>query len=178
MRASEWSRLVLSLALTTPVSYVAHAEVYLNEKQAAEILFPGIVLNSSWVELTAQDLKTIEKLSGKKWLSSRVRVFWGPAREALVIDRVYGKHEFITYAVAINSDGKIKGIEIMEYRETYGSQVCGSEWRKQFIGKGPGDLLKVERDIKNISGATLSSVHITDGVRRVVHTYEIIKEKI
>jgi len=35
-----------------------------------------------------------------------------------------------------------------------------------------GSLLKLNGDIKNISGATLSSKHVTDGVKRVLRLYE------
>jgi FMN-binding domain len=33
--------------------------------------------------------------------------------------------------------------------------------------------VKIDKDIKNISGATLSSVHMTDAIRRLLYTYEI-----
>ena len=177
MRPSDWGRILAGLTVMGPIPYIAYAEVYLNEHQAAEILFPGIGLNPVWVELTPQELKTIEKASGKKWLSSKVRVWWGPQREAVIIDHVLGKHEYITYAVAITPDGKVKGVEIMEYRETYGYQIRQPQWRKQFVGKTIHDPLKIDKDIQNISGATLSSVHITDGVRRILNSYEILRSK-
>ena len=41
-------------------------------------------------------------------------------------------------------------------------------WRKQFVGRGPTSALRVGEDIANISGATLSCTHVTDGVRRIV----------
>ena len=177
MQARDWSRILLSAAILAPIPYVAYAEVYLTENQAAEILFPGVQLQSSWVILTPQEIKTIEKNSGKKWSSSRVRVWWGPQKEALIIDHVLGKHEVIAYAVAVTPDGKIKGIEIMEYRETYGYQIRESEWRQKFVGKSGNDPLQLDKDIPNISGATISCSHITDGVRRVLKTYEILKSK-
>jgi hypothetical protein len=34
-------------------------------------------------------------------------------------------------------------------------------------------MLKLDSDIKNISGATLSCRHITDGVKRLLSFYEI-----
>ncbi len=37
--------------------------------------------------------------------------------------------------------------------------------------------LKLTEDIQNISGATLSSKHITDGVRRLLATYELVLAK-
>ena len=177
MRSSDWSKVFIGLAIAAPIPYVAYAEVYLNEIQVAEIFFPGVNLKPGWMDLTPQEIKAIEKASGKKPLSARIRVWWGSKREALFIDRVLGKHEFITYAVAIAPDGKVKGIEIMEYRETYGYQIREPKWRQQFVGKSIGNPLKLEKDITNISGATLSSAHITDGVRRVLQTYEILKSK-
>ena len=167
----------MGLTVLAPIPYVAYAEVYMTENQAADILFSGVKLDPGWMDLTPQEIKTIENLSGKKGLSSRVRVWWGPSREALIIDRVLGKHEYITYAVALTSEGKVKGIEIMEYRETYGNQIREPQWRQKFVGKGTQDQLKLDKDIPNISGATLSCAHITDGVRRILHTYEILKAK-
>jgi Na+-translocating ferredoxin:NAD+ oxidoreductase RnfG subunit len=42
------------------------------------------------------------------------------------------------------------------------------------VGKTAQDPLKLNRDIQNISGATLSSKHITDGVKRVMHLYQFV----
>jgi len=129
------------------------------------------------MDLTGPEAKAIAKSSKEPVSDRHVRVFWGPGKEAVVIDRVVGKHENITYAVAVAPDGAVRGIEIMDYRESYGSQIRNADWRKQFVGKTRADPLKVEKDIRNISGATLSSVHVTNGVRRVLQTYEVLKQK-
>ncbi len=178
MHPRDWNRILLGLVLTTPSAYVAHAEVYLSENQAAEIFFPGVKLEDRWMELTPPEMKLINKNSGERVSSSRVRLWRGPGREVMFIDRVLGKHEFITYAVALLPEGKIKGVEILEYRETYGYEIREAHWRQKFTGKTLRDPLKVTQDIPNISGATLSSVHVTNGVRRILHTYEILKDKI
>jgi Na+-translocating ferredoxin:NAD+ oxidoreductase RnfG subunit len=51
--------------------------------------------------------------------------------------------------------------------------VAEQQWRQQFVGKTAHDPLKLNRDIQNISGATLSSKHITDGVKRVMYFYQV-----
>lgn len=91
----------------------------------------------------------------------------------ILIDKVYGKHEFITYAVALDVEGAVKSVEVMDYRESYGDQIRLPRWRAQFVGKRSGQPLQIDRQIKNISGATLSCVHITEGVRRLLATYVI-----
>jgi Na+-transporting NADH:ubiquinone oxidoreductase subunit NqrC len=87
---------------------------------------------------------------------------------------VIGKHEFITYALALTPDGTIRGIEILDYRETYGGEIRNPNWRRQFVGKRSGSRLRLDEDIKNISGATLSSRHVTDGVRRLLAIYQLL----
>ena len=91
-----------------------------------------------------------------------------------IVDQVIGKHEFIPFAVGLDAEGSVKQIEILEYREAYGSQVRNPAWRAQFTGKRHGAALTLQKDIPNISGASLSSRHITDGVKRLLATYAIV----
>lgn len=177
MRPQEWNKILAGLVLMPPVAYTAHAETYLTEEKAAAILFPGIKLKPTWMELTSEESKKIEKISGEKVRTRKVRIWWGRKKEALIIDEVYGKHEFITYAVAVTKEGKVKDIEILDYRETYGYEIRNAQWRRHFVGKTRHDPLELDKDIPNISGATLSSAHVIGGVRRVLHTYAILKQK-
>ena len=39
--------------------------------------------------------------------------------------------------------------------------------KAQFLGKSAKSALRVGDDINNISGATLSCTHLTDGIRRI-----------
>jgi len=50
--------------------------------------------------------------------------------------------------------------------------VRNASWRAQFVGKSVASPLQLNGDIKNISGATLSSKHVTDGVKRILNIYE------
>jgi len=59
----------------------------------------------------------------------------------------------------------------MDYRESYGYEVRNPAWRKQFIGKTYAAPLSLDKDVRNISGATLSCRHIAQGVKRVLTTY-------
>lgn len=90
----------------------------------------------------------------------------------VVADDVLGKFELISYAVGIGADGKVRGVEILSYRESHGHEVRTPAWRKQFVGKAQGAPLKVGDDIANISGATLSCSHVTEGVKRIVAVVE------
>ncbi len=148
MRASPWIWLPAA-AISASVSTSAHATTYLTVEQAQRAIFPGASFSAAG--------------EPNVWRASTGGLF--------VLDRVVGKHEFITVAIGINANGTVKGIEIMEYRESYGYEVRDASWRAQFVGKGAGSPLQLGEDIKNISGATLSSKHITDGVKRTLQKY-------
>jgi len=86
----------------------------------------------------------------------------------VVVDSVIGKFEQIDYAVALDTSGKVLAVEILTYREGHGGEVRMPSWRNQFVGKTAADAIHVGSDIANISGATLSCTHVTDGVHRIV----------
>jgi Na+-translocating ferredoxin:NAD+ oxidoreductase RnfG subunit len=86
----------------------------------------------------------------------------------LIVDQVIGKAEAITYALALDPHGAVRSLEVLEYRETHGSEIRLPAWRKQFVGKATQDPVRLDADIHNISGATLSCRHVTDGVRRLL----------
>lgn len=131
----------------------AHATVYLTVEQAQQLIFAG-------ASFTPLDLGRRERV----WRVSQGGWF--------IVDQVLGKHELITYALGIDAQGRARGIEVLEYRESHGGAVRDAAWRAQFAGKTSADPLKLDHDIRNISGATLSCRHITDGVKRLLQLYE------
>lgn len=155
-----------------------HAAVYMSVAQAQQAMFPGAKFADRSITFSDAQRKAIAKASGTGDFG-RTQHIWearnGGGRVGwFILDRVIGKHEYITYAVALSPEGVVKRVEILEYRETYGGEVRNAAWRQQFVGKHFGSQLKLGADIKNISGATLSSRHITDGVRRLLATYELL----
>lgn len=95
----------------------------------------------------------------------------GVASEAVcgwvMADRVIGKYDIIDYVVGFNLVGAVSGMEVTAYRESHGAEIRNAAWRQQFSGRqGPGQL-RFGDDIRNISGATLSCQHVTEGVQRL-----------
>ncbi|HEU5218723.1 MAG TPA: FMN-binding protein [Gemmatimonadales bacterium] len=84
------------------------------------------------------------------------------------VRNVIGKDQPITFLVAIDPEGRLKDVDILVYREPYGGEIAYEAWRKQFRGKTADSPLVVDRDIRGISGATISVNSVTAGVRRVL----------
>jgi Na+-translocating ferredoxin:NAD+ oxidoreductase RnfG subunit len=81
---------------------------------------------------------------------------------------VIGKDQPITFLVAIDPADRLKDVDVLVYREPYGGEVAYDAWRRQFRGKSAADSLRVGREIRSISGATISVHAVTLGVKRVL----------
>ncbi len=166
MRYTSWIW-VPAIAVSTSV----YATTYLTVEQAQQAIFPGSALTQSFVTLTSAQKQAIEQRTGLTVRNPVIKLWKAPDGGLFIVDEVVGKHELITYALGLNADGSVKAIEIMDYRESYGYEVRNPQWRKQFVGKTADAPPKFDDDIKNIGGATLSSRHLTDGIRRLLATY-------
>ena len=171
-------RYVPLLALAPLLIPVAQASEYFDTVSAQKALFPSATLFvSAPAKLSEEQRSRIEDLSDvrQRWDEQPV---WRVEKEGqfqgwYIEDRVIGKHEFIRYAIALSPEGRVLGIEIMEYLETYGDQIREAEWRGQFLGKTEQSGFKLGKDIRNISGATLSCRNITNGVKRLLALQQV-----
>lgn len=173
MRTSQWIWIPAACLPVASISIPAYAATYLTVEQAQQTIFPGQKLTRANITLTSVQAREIERRSDANVRHKEIQLWKVDKGGFFVVDEVVGKHEFITYAVGLNADGTVKQIEIMTYRESYGYEVRNADWRAQFVGKNASAPLKLNQDIKNISGATLSCRHIADGVKRILATYEI-----
>ena len=167
------TRLWLIPVAAVAVASSAQAKVYLSAEQAQAVLFPGATCTAADLTLSAAQIAAIQKQSGQRVLSPRLHAWRVSTGGWFIVDQVIGKHEFITYAVGLDAGGAVTGIEILEYRESYGGEVRDPQWRAQFLGKRNGAKVQVGSDIRNTAGATLSSKHIADGVRRLLATHAL-----
>lgn len=161
----------LPLALATPA--IVQAAQYATLDEAARRAFPeATAWREQLVQATADDMRAIAALGGAAPRAATWRMLVALKGEqplgAVVADSVIGKFELIDYAVAVGGDGRIRSVEVLNYRESHGYEIKLPAWRKQFVGKDGQAPLRVGDDIANISGATLSCSHVADGVRHIV----------
>jgi Na+-translocating ferredoxin:NAD+ oxidoreductase RnfG subunit len=171
-------RWILPVTVGIVVPLPSYAVQYLNVPAAQKLCFPDSdQFAVAHVKFTPAQIQAIEAATGQKQLL-RGQEIWralqnGQPQGYFIVDYVIGKHLVIDYAVALSPAGVVKQIEILNYRESYGGEIRNPDWRKQFVGKTPRSRFALNDGIANISGATLSSRHVTEGVRRILATYEI-----
>jgi FMN-binding domain len=150
----QWVRWSVPAAAVLTIAAPAYAVQYLSVAQAQKLAFPSAT-------------HFAEAEGGRAWRAEA----GGKLLGLVVVDHVIGKHLYIDYAVALAPGGRVQRVEILAYRESYGGEIRSPSWLAQFVGKTGGSALRVGSDIRNISGATLSCTHVTEGVKRIVAAY-------
>jgi Na+-translocating ferredoxin:NAD+ oxidoreductase RnfG subunit len=160
--------LVGAATLTMP-SVVVAAD-YLTIDVAQKEFFPHAqTFDPVLIALTPDQKSVVAKLAGPQPPHRNLRI-WSAVEDGanvgyVFFDEVIGRSDYISYATAIDGHGALKTIEILSYRESHGAEIRNAGWREQFANKSDLAQLQFRVDIKNISGATLSSEHVTQGVR-------------
>jgi Na+-translocating ferredoxin:NAD+ oxidoreductase RnfG subunit len=174
--SSKW----LPLSTLVFLNASAQATQYATAQEAARRSFPdATAFREMTAQLSSDEMQAVVKAAGLPARSAAWRMLVALNGDkplgVVVLDGVIGKFELIDYAVGIANDGKIRNLEILAYRESHGYEVRLPGWRKQFVGKDKAAALRVSEDISNISGATMSTTHVTDGVRRIVALVDVLK---
>ena len=160
-----------------PVQVVIAAE-YLSVEQAQKILFPQAErFDEVVLALSPEQKQKVATLAGPQPPHRSLRT-WKAMRGTDVlgyvfVDEVVGRQDFITYAAGIDAAGKLGTLEVLAYRESHGGEIRNDSWRHQFNGREGLDHLHFRTEIKNIAGATLSSEHVTQGVRWLVALWQV-----
>ena len=77
-----------------------------------------------------------------------------------------GKYRPITFLVAVDLQLQVSSVAILVYRESRGAEVRRQRFLRQYRGKDGDDPIRINRDIINITGATLSVRALNVGVRK------------
>src|SRR5215831_1111549 len=163
----------LTTAALAASSVPASAEVYLTESQAL-----GVILGDKAVVRREQKAldpvlrKELEQEGNLQFPESTFTFFIAtqdgrPAKYAIVLNEI-GKTEPITFMVGMSREGTVTEVVIMEFRENRGWEVREKRFLNQFRGKTARSAIRVNEDIVNYTGATLSSKAIARGVKRAL----------
>ena len=174
--------ILFTLFLTFTPLFEGEAMVYLTTDQALKLAFPDAQrIESVMISLNQQQRVQIEKRAHTRVRFSKMKVHIGMARGKrlgyAMIHHVKGKALPITFMTVIGPKGKVKRVEILAYRESHGGEIRYPSFLKQFVGKGISDPIRNKRDIRNISGATISCRAIADGVRTLLALWEEVYGK-
>lgn len=150
-----------------------HAEVFMTEDDAVKIMLPKSQRVRKEVLRLSQDKKdVIEQRIGWKFPEESFELYIGETGDKIdgyaMIHNTIGKHKHMTYMVGVDAKGACSNVELLVFREAKGSEVGRKRFNVQYEGKTVSDPIRINKDIINISGATMSVRSISAGVKRVL----------
>ena len=161
-------RLTLLLALFRISPAFAYA--YFTEASLLASFFPGASVSAESWTVTPEQREAFKGRVG--YYPPSKSYTWHVARVGsevtgyALVDEQLGQHEPITFGVALRPDATIERIEVMVYREAYGDGVRAEGFREQFVGLDFLNPMRPGKEIRIVSGATISTRALSTGARR------------
>jgi Na+-translocating ferredoxin:NAD+ oxidoreductase RnfG subunit len=149
------------------------AEVFMSEEEAVKTMLPKSErIRKELLRLSPEKKSHIEERIGWKFPEESFEVYIGETGTKVdgyaVIQNTIGKHKPMTYMVGIDSRGQVSDVELLVFRESRGSEIRQKRFNSQYEGKTVLDPIRINKDIINISGATMSVRSMSAGVKRVL----------
>ena len=150
---------------------IGSMRVYLTPEQARAQIFP----KAEFHQVTTVPLPRSEGRAHRSgsFAADSLRLYIAYADEGeplgyTVVLNEIGKYRPITFMVGVTRDFRIKDVAVLVYRESRGGEVRRTRFLRQYRGKRTSDPVRINRDIINITGATLSVRALNRGVRESV----------
>jgi Na+-translocating ferredoxin:NAD+ oxidoreductase RnfG subunit len=148
----------------------------LTERQAIQKVFPVARLVA--VDTLRPDSAaraTLERALGRSLHEPEyvVRRLYGAAGSSellgyALVTEERGKYRPITMLIGVDTTQRVAGVQVLVYREPRGGEVSREFFLRQYRGKSIGDPIRMNRDIINISGATISVQSVNAAVRKTL----------
>lgn len=149
------------------------AEVFLSEEEAVKLMFPKSERIKKDILRVPTDKKmAIEERIGWKFPEDAFEVFIGETGTQIdgyaLVQNTIGKYKPMTYMVGVDNTGHVLNVELLVFRESRGSEVRTKRFNAQYEGKTVLDPVRINKDIINISGATMSVRSMSAGIKRAL----------
>lgn len=167
--------LVAALLVFTGFGYVS-AKAFLTQPQALSLAFPAGGVQRKTVFLSPEQSDRIEALAHAK-LDTRVVSYYvarssAGAQGVAFFDRRVVRTLPIVYMAVLRPSGAIERVEVMDFEEP-DQYLPPPKWLALFRGKPLSDDLAVGKSVPHITGASLTSQAMNDGLRLIMATYQV-----
>ena len=92
----------------------------------------------------------------------------------LIVQSEFSKYKKFDYFIVYNNFAEILKVEILNYRESHGFEICNKRWLKQFIGNNSDSEFEFNSKVDAISGATISVNSLKTSVFKQTQTLKRI----
>ncbi|ULA63776.1 MAG: FMNbind domain-containing protein [Nitrospira sp.] len=148
-------------------------EEFMSEEEAVKTILPKSQrVRKELIRLTAEKKALIEERIGWKFPEESFDLYIGETGDKIdgyaMIHNTIGKYKHMTYMVGVDPKGVCTDVELLVFRDAKGSEVGKKRFNAQYDGRTVSDPIRINKDIINISGATMSVRSMSAGVKRVL----------
>src|SRR5689334_8972687 len=166
------SRFLLLPAAVVMAAAPAQADNFLTIEQAQKLLFPDATLTPADFTMSEHQVDQLISVTGSTVYRSKVRAWRASTGGWFFVDQVPGRDDRVTYALALEPNGTVRGVEVLIGLAQYGA-IRDPEWRGHFKGRQHTKGKAADLDIPLVSGQTLTTAHVGDGINRLLATYAL-----
>ena len=172
---------LIATAVLITLPAPASANVYLSVGEALEMAFPECEIERRTIYLTEQQ-KTDAGGMARVELNSVIIYPYVALKEGRIAGVAYFDSHIVrtlgeTIMVAIDPDDRVSRVELLVFNEPP-EYIPPEAWYRLFPGQRLDDRLAVNRGIRGILGATLTTRSTTDAVRRMLAIHHVIKDQL
>ena len=179
--AFRFGRWFLVAVLLFSMPATASASVYMTVGEALEMAFPDCEIERRTVYLTETQQSGAGELARVE-LKSVIIYPYVAMKEGRFAGVAYFDRHIVrtldeTIMVAIDRNDRVKRVELLVFNEPP-EYIPPDAWYRLFPGQRLDDRLAVNRGIRGILGATLTTRSTTDAVRRMLAIHHVIKDQL
>jgi len=169
--------LLVSLLCVSPQAPAAAGKVFLTVEEALHLAFPDCEIERRTIYLSEEQKQEAKELARLELESSIVRPYVATKKGKRIGTAYFDTHEVRTkretVMIAVDPGGKILRLELLAFAEPE-DYIPRGKWYGQFKGKRLDAGLNLKRDIKGVTGATLTARATTSAARRSLALHEVL----
>jgi FMN-binding domain len=173
------SRSVLVGAVLLLAAVPAAARVFVTVDEALKLAFPGCGIARRTAFLKPEQVQRARDLAGAEVPSALVNYYVATRGGQPAGTAYFDTHRVRTLPetlmIVVDPQGKVGRIEVISFREPE-EYLPRGVWYEQFRGRALNPDLQLKRDIRPVTGATLTARATTDAVRRVLALHQVLGE--
>ena len=167
--------LVVCLALADGA--VAGQSGVVSRQEALQASFAGAAITGDRVYLTAEQAERIAELARGE-VRTRIYARYVARRNGAVVGRAYVDTHVVrtkreSLLVSLEADGRVRRIDVTAFLEPP-EYLAPERWKRQYYERPLGDDLAIQRAIRPIAGATLTTHAVNAAVRRVLALDQVL----
>lgn len=156
----------------------AQARTLMTQRQALSLAFgPDVAVERRTAYLTEEQRRAAQE-AGRVKIESRVWTYYVGRSSRGVEGYAYFETHVVrtmpeTFMAVLDGRGRVRFVELLAFHEPEDYRAP-ARWLKQLDGRELDGELFVRRGVRNITGASLTSQALTEGVRRVLAVHSLL----